>query len=90
MINEKNYREAIFWFELALAIKPNPESGAFILTDCYGYIPAIWLCVCYDRLGEYDRAYEYNELAPSLKPESEAALLNKRYFEESGLLKNTH
>ena len=43
----ETYTEAIFWDSRALAITPNDKSGGFVLIDCYGFIPAIWLCVCY-------------------------------------------
>lgn len=76
-----NYREAVFWYELALADRSAKESGAFVNPDCRGFIPAIELCVCYDRLGNRKKAIEYNELALSFKPYSKEALSNKKYFE---------
>ena len=77
----ENYTEAIFWYSRALAITPNDKSGGFVLIDCYGFIPAIWLCVCYDKLGNREKAKEYNELALSFKPYSPEALANKKYFD---------
>lgn len=81
MMENNNYSEAIFWYETALSKKPDMTSGAFVNHDCCGFIPAIWLCVCYDRLGDHEKACEYNNLALSFKPQSEAALSNKKYFE---------
>lgn len=76
-----DYRTAAFWYELALSRTPNDASGGFVLTDCYGYLPAIQLCVCYDRLGEREKAEEYNNRALAFKPDDAAALYNKAYFE---------
>ncbi len=72
---------AIFWYETALTREINAESGAFVLPDNYGYTPAIQLCVCYDKLGDHRRAYDYNEKAGKIKPNDPSYLHNKKYFE---------
>lgn len=72
---------ALPWFELALTIKRNDASGAFILPDCYDYIPFMQLCVCYDKLGNTAAAEECNRRAGLLKPNSPAYQHNKRYFD---------
>lgn len=76
------YEQAAFWYKEALNAKKALESGAFIEEDCYGYLPAISLCVCYDRMGNRKEAVRYNELAGSYKPESPYYLSNKAYFDE--------
>ncbi|MCC8169353.1 MAG: glycosyl transferase [Oscillospiraceae bacterium] len=81
-MDDGKYQNAIFWFQTALSCRQNPQSGGFVSIDCYGFIPCIQLCVCYDRLGNYKLAEEYNELAGSFKPEAEAYLSNKIYFRE--------
>ena len=60
-----------------------PAKGriSFVLPDCYDYIPYLQLCVCYDRMGDYITASMYNEKAGKCKPDSEAYLANKTYFE---------
>lgn len=75
------YREAAFWYETALTREKRPETGAFVLDDCYDYIPGLQLCVCYDRLGDREKAIYYNELAGRKRPASQAYLFNKAYFE---------
>lgn len=81
MMNLNNYNEAIFWYLKALSLKANVKTGNFVFPDCYGFIPAIQLCVCYDRLHDFSKANQYNELALSFKPYSSEALFNKKYFE---------
>ena len=71
---------AIFWYETAASRPRNDQSGGFVLTDCYDYIPYLQLCVCYDRLGEHKTAFRYNEKAAKIKPQSEAVKLNRDYF----------
>ncbi len=73
--------QAVYWYKQALLLKPEVKSGGFVLEDCYGYIPYVQLCVCYDRLGNREKAFEYHKLAMALKPEAEAVKLNQAYFE---------
>lgn len=74
------YEQAVYWFTQALSAKKNLMSGAFIQEDCYGFLPSIWLCICYDRMGERKIAEFYNEQAGRYKPESFYYLSNKEYF----------
>jgi len=75
-----NYELSIYWYERALAAEKRPDGGGFMLPDCYDYLPYIQICVCYDKLGNVGKAQEYNELAGTCKPESQAYQLNKQYF----------
>ena len=74
---------AVFWYELALTKQPDETSGGFIQPDCYGYLPAIQLCVCHDRLGNREKAIEYNEMAAKFKPGDPATEYNRKYFGET-------
>lgn len=74
-------QQAIYWYEQAAEQTPQEESGGFVLRDCYDYIPYVQLCVCYDQLGNHEKAYTYHTLAKALKPEAEAVKLNQTYFE---------
>lgn len=73
-------RQAVFWYELALNRPRDDTTGAFVNPDCYGFLPCIQLCVCWDRLGNVQQAAAYNERAGSYKPESPAYLYNREYF----------
>ncbi len=79
---ENDYPQAIFWYKLALN-EGVSENGGFVYPDYGGYIPCMWLCVCYDRLGDAARARAYNERAGSYKPNDANYWQNKRYFELS-------
>ena len=75
-----DYHTAIFWYELATTRTPKGENGGFEQPDCYGYRPFLQLCVCYDRLGEHEKAALYNEKAGILKPDDPAVAFNRSYF----------
>lgn len=77
----RRWRQAAFWFDLALNLERPKNSWGFLQEDCWGYIPAIECAVCYDRLGNIGRAEHYNDKASELKPDSPEVLYNKKYFE---------
>jgi len=78
--DRRGYRQAAFWFELALNLKRPESARGFYQADCRGYIPCIECSVCYDMLGDYEKAEYYNDLAAAYKPDSPSVLFNRRYF----------
>lgn len=76
----KCYEQAIYWYAVALSCQRNDKTGAFVLPDCYDYIPCIQLCLCYDALKNYKTACFYNEQAGKYKPNDPAYLYNRDYF----------
>ena len=81
-LDRGRYEQSAFWYRQALLAKKAASSGAFVEEDCYGFLPAISLCVCFDRMGNQEEAERYNELAGRFKPESEYVRLNRQYFHE--------
>lgn len=75
------YEKAVFWFELALTIPKQEQSGSFLDLDSYGYLPCIQLCVCYDKIKQYDKAEAFNLKAGQYRPNSKAYLQNLKYFD---------
>ena len=47
-------------------------------------IPYIWLTVCYDKIGDYDKAYYYHKQARMLEPDNSSVVSNQKYFERLG------
>lgn len=85
-LQDSQYRQAIFWYRMALSRPKDEASGAFLQHDCYGYIPCIQLCVCYDRLGDTEKAEWYNKKAGLYHSDAPAYLHNLDYFKS---LKNS-
>lgn len=79
---KQQWETAAFWYQNALKAEKRVEKGAFVQEDCYGYLPCIQLCVCYDKMGMIEQAKMYNEMADVLKKGTEAVAWNRRYFEE--------
>jgi len=79
---KQQYEAAVMWYRVALLCSRKDTSGAFCLEDCYGYLPHLQLCVCYDRLGDLGRAIAHNEEAGKIKPQSSSYQHNVTYFNE--------
>lgn len=78
--NMNEIEKAVFWFKTALHAQ-QIQSGAFTSIDSHGFIPAIELAVCFDKLKDYASAKYYNELAGKYKPYDKSYLHNKNYFD---------
>lgn len=76
----QDYQKAIYWYQLALKNKPNIENGGFVRKECYDFIPYIQLCVCFDKIGDYQKAYYYNEQAGQINSTHPAYLHNRKYL----------
>ena len=79
-LEDSRFPVAAYWFEAALSCPFQPEKGGFVQTDCYGFLPHIQLCVCYDKMGDYARAEAHNEKAGEYRPDAEAYHINRAYF----------
>lgn len=78
---KNNVSCAIYWYQRALEGDSDAKNGGFVNLDFSGFIPYIQLCVLYDKLGDYDKADYYNELAGAIKPNDKSYLINKKYFQ---------
>lgn len=84
LMEQEKYKEAVFWFQLAMEQGKKPHVG-FRMQACCDYIPLLQLCVCYDRMGDISTAAAYNELAGSVRPNDTAVAHNRRYFLSKGI-----
>jgi len=73
-MNCKQYEQGIFWYKLSAQLEKPIDSWLM-------WGPHIQLCVCYDRIGKHELAYEHNEIARIYCPENGAVLSNKKYLE---------
>lgn len=77
---KENYKNAAFWFNIILSLKKPEKSWGFTWLDSWDFIPLIECSVCYDHLGDVEKAEDYNKRALLLKPNSIPALQNQEYF----------
>lgn len=88
-LDKGDLQQAAYWYKQALSVHRQDTTGAFVLPDCYDYLPSIQLCVCYDRMGNHALAEEYNERAGRYKPQDKVYLHNKAYFSALRLARET-
>lgn len=81
-LEQKRYEQSIYWYEQALQCEPQLNSGKFVQQTDYDYTPCLQLCVCYDHLGQWQKAEAYNEQAAQLIPDSKAVAYNRQYFQQ--------
>lgn len=81
---KEKWEQAVFWYETALRQQPSDKGGGFIRWDYYGYLPEINLCVCYDRMGNREKAYEYHQKSSARKPKAKEVQWNEQYFRKMG------
>ena len=74
------WRQAAYWYKLALDCPRRDNNGGFISADAYGFLPCMQLCLCYHRMGDNDAARRWNALAAAYKPDSPAVRQNMEYF----------
>lgn len=75
----KQYDNGVFWYKLATQLE-RPETWGPMIEACWTWLPHLQLCVCYDRLGKHELAYEHNEVARKYRPENTQVLYNKNYL----------
>ncbi len=80
-LERQQYSQAAFWYHLAIETGHQPHEG-FWRQECCDYLPAIQLCVCYDRMGDISTAAAYNALAGSFRRGDAAVAYNRQYFAE--------
>jgi glycosyltransferase involved in cell wall biosynthesis len=79
-LDEEDYEEAVFWYQSCLREIPAVLSP--VDTFCYRLGPLVQLCICYDRLGDHRRAWEFNQKALELWPQDPGLLYNREYLSE--------
>ncbi|MFD1952735.1 glycosyltransferase [Paenibacillus thailandensis] len=81
-VEEQKYEIAVYWYNQALhAEKPSSPMALTNKADST-WIPHIQLCLCYDRLGQYDKAFQHHVKARELNPTHPSVLFNEDYFKK--------
>ncbi|MCM3644916.1 glycosyltransferase family 2 protein [Priestia aryabhattai] len=79
-IEKNDYQSAVFWYDSATKTGVTSDNLG-IQNQAYStWIPHIQLCVCYDALGDYEKANHHNELAGAYRPNDPKYLHNKEYL----------
>jgi glycosyltransferase involved in cell wall biosynthesis len=74
--------QAIFWYELATNMKKPQWTLGAVDHAAWSWLPHLQLCVCHDRLGNFEKARQHNDIALSYNPMHPSMLFNKAYFDQ--------
>ncbi|CAI6085449.1 glycosyltransferase [Cohnella sp. JJ-181] len=80
-LEQKNYHAAITWYTLAIESRLPDGHLGFVNPTFATWLPHLQLSVCYDRIGQYERARLYNERALAYRPGDPRMLQNRAYFQ---------
>lgn len=80
-MHEKNYNQAIFWFNLAATLDPPDTDWGFRESRAWTWLPHIQLCVCYYEQGSLQKAEEENEKAKDYCPNNKYVKANDAFFQ---------
>lgn len=75
----KNYNQAIYWYQQAVQNKDS-DLGGFHEKDYGEFYPLLNLVVCYDLIGEKEKAIQLHELTKALNPSHPSVIHNDKYF----------
>ena len=73
---KNEWKRAIHWYEIAASLKHPPELLATYLPEHYSWLPCLNLCVCYNGIGDIEKAYECNKKVLSYRPNDPRAVNN--------------
>ncbi|OKP90518.1 glycosyl transferase [Paenibacillus helianthi] len=71
---------AIYWYELAVMLPRNSDSMGMRNETYSTWLPNLQLALCYDRLGQHEKANRFNETALRYHPTHPSMLFNRNYF----------
>jgi len=81
-LTREQFKQAAFWYKLATELEKPSDNQGFIDHACWTWVPHIQLCVCYDRLGLYELAFQHNEMAAQFIPNDPSILQNRTYLQD--------
>ena len=73
-------RTAIHYYNFALTISPQTNTGQFVNNEYYHFIPKVQLSVCYYSLHEFTMAKKYHDLAKQENPNNKIIKHNEQFF----------
>jgi glycosyltransferase involved in cell wall biosynthesis len=87
---ENDFSKAIFWYKMASELTKPLDHYAVLQHACWSWLPHLQLAVCYDRIGQYERASAHNEMAAEYIPNDSKVLANRAYFAGLGVARQTY
>ncbi|MDF2924143.1 MAG: beta 1,4 glucosyltransferase [Paenibacillaceae bacterium] len=81
-LGKAQYDPAIFWFKAAVDCGRDKGGMGLVNSAHSTWLPHLQLCLCYDRMGQFELANEHNELALGHYPKHPSMMYNREYFQK--------
>jgi glycosyltransferase involved in cell wall biosynthesis/predicted SAM-dependent methyltransferase len=75
--SKKQWQRAIQWYEFCTVIKRPKDLLAYYQPDFYTWKPCLQLCLCYNNMGNLEKALEWNNKALQYRPQDKILINNK-------------
>lgn len=82
-MNKQLWARAIYWYRMALMIERPKELLSGYQSEYYTWMPPLQLCVCYNAIGDIQKAYESNKRFLEYRPKDLRGLNNERLLSEA-------
>ncbi|SDZ44823.1 Glycosyltransferase involved in cell wall bisynthesis [Bacillus sp. 166amftsu] len=77
----QKWNQAIFWYNLATTLESAPQfRGLSYREEAWTWLPHVQLCVCYDKVGNIEKAMQHHRIAVEYNPNHPAVIHNEKYF----------
>ncbi len=73
-------KQSIFWYKTATELEKPSNCTAIIYEDYWTWLPHVYLCECYERLGKNELSFKHHELAAGYAPDPPGFVHNREYF----------
>ncbi len=86
-VRNGDYESGVFWYRGGYFSGGRSRcEGVFERPQYKKLIPALGLCLCYDRLGNMEEAYHWHRVAYEENPSHPSCRFNEEYFESKGII----
>jgi len=82
--SKQQWQRAAQWYEFCTNVKRPKDLLACYQPGYYTWMPCLQLCVCYNNMGDLQKALEWNEKALSYRPQ-DSRLVNNKSILTNGL-----
>lgn len=79
-LESNEWERAVFWYETATTLGEPRGYLAMVDQDAWTWLPHLQLCLCYDRLGNREKARYHHEQSYRYHPTHPSILYNQAYF----------
>lgn len=77
-MNKQQWYKAIQWFEVCTHLNRNKNLLSSYQPEYYSWLPQLNLCLCYNNVGDIQKAYECNKRVLEVRPGDTRAISNDR------------